>query len=251
MKKIVLLVFVFISANSFAQELNYYASAKAGLSMREQPNANAKVLEKIPYGSMLVTLSDTTKAIQITTEGFNGFWWKVKYNNKVGYIVSSYVLPFAPPKVGVKDMKQYFAQLSSAAGSPVVIKKGVAEMEGDASTLKKQLYKNGMEWHEMQGYENAAHLFIIPDITVENAFLILRLLQLYPDLISEKDPLPTKNGTIKKQYGDHTIKIDKDIWYENVGVLRELTIDCNEGAMTELKILRLDSQIIISWSSGV
>jgi hypothetical protein len=251
MKKIILIIFVFLSAKTFAQELDYYASAKAGLSMREKPNASATVLEKIPYGAKVVTLTDTSKAIQISTEGFNGWWWKVKYNNKIGYIVSSYVLPFAPPKAGIKDMKQYFGQLSSTAGSPVVVKKNVVEMEADASTLKKQLYKNGMEWHELQGYENAAHLFIIPDITVENAFLILRLLQQYPDLIGEKDALPTKNTVVKKQYGDHTIKVDKDIWYENIGVLRELTIDCNEGAMTELKIMRLDSQIIISWSSGV
>ena len=47
MKKIfVTLVITFFYSSGFPQ-FTYYAAAKAGLSMREQPNTSAKVLEKI------------------------------------------------------------------------------------------------------------------------------------------------------------------------------------------------------------
>ncbi len=108
MKKIIVtLVISFFYSFSFAQ-FTYYAAAKAGLSMREQPNTSAKVLEKIAYGEKLVTITDENQPVAIATEGFNAFWWKVKYNNKTGYIVNSYVLPMPPPKAGTKTVSDFF-----------------------------------------------------------------------------------------------------------------------------------------------
>src|SRR6478609_5441606 len=120
MKNIFLAVLLLFTASAFCQNYtyyspvngttnnyNYFAAAKAGLSMREQPNTNAKVLEKIPYGAKILTLTDTIKPVAILTEGFNGWWWKVQYNNKIGYVVSSYVLPVAPPKAGTKTLQDY------------------------------------------------------------------------------------------------------------------------------------------------
>ncbi len=253
MKNVLAVILFLFSVSAFAQNNTYvyYAAAKTGISMREKPNASAAILEKIPYGAKVTALTDTMQAIAIVTEGFNGWWWKVQYNNKTGYVVSSYLLPMAPPKAGTKSMKEYFAQLSSPAGSPVVIKKGNAETAGEGGTLKKQLYKNGMEWHENNGYEEAAAVYIIPDLSVEQAFLLLRIVGEFPDLISEKDPLPSKNNTIKKGGGEKTITVEKEMWSESTGVVNRIVINSTEGALTELQLFLLNNQVVISWSSGV
>ena len=86
MKKIIVTLVISFFFSCIFSQFTYYAAAKAGLSMREQPNTSAKVLEKIAYGEKLVTVAGTDPAVAIAAKGFNGFWWKVKYNNKTGYI---------------------------------------------------------------------------------------------------------------------------------------------------------------------
>ncbi len=258
MKKIfVTLVITFFYSSSFSQ-YTYYAAAKAGLSMREQPNTNARVLEKIAYGEKLITVADEGAQVAISTEGFNGFWWKVKYNNKTGYIVNSYVLPMPVPKAGTKTVSDYFAQVSTKAGSPLVIKRSDPALnETGEFTLTKQLFKNGMEWHHAQGYEFGSNLYMLPDFTIEQCFLLVRLLGQYPDLIGEKDAFPTKNSTIKNEFGDKAIEVEREKYdgpkdpAGKPGPVRKVKIVSAQGAITEFEIFTLDTQAVIFWSSGV
>lgn len=252
MKKIIVtLVISFFYSSSFSQ-FTYYAAAKAGLSMREQPNTSAKVLEKIAYGEKLVTIADEGAQVAISTEGFNGYWWKVKYNNKTGYIVNSYVLPMPPPKATVKKLSDYFAQVSTKAGNPVVIKKSEAALaEMGELSLTKQLFKNGMEWHSTQGYEYGSDLYLLPDFTIEQCFLLVRLIGQYPDVVAEKDPFPAKNTKIKNEIGDKSIEVERENYDGKPGPIKKIKIGAAQGAVTEFEIFMLDTQAVIFWTSGV
>jgi len=250
-KLIVLFLVLFFSTASFAQ-YPCYAAAKSGLSLREQPNTGAKILEKIPYGEKLVTVAGDTNPPAISTEGFSGSWWKVNYNNKTGYIVSSYVLPVPPPKTGTKTLSDYFSQVSSANGSPVVIKKTNPDLnEMGESTLTKQLYKNGMEWQKAEGYENGSEIYIIPDLTIEQCFLLLRLTGQYPDLIGDKDAFPYKNSTVKIEAGEKTIEVEREKYDGKNGPVKKIKIILTQGAYTEFEIFMMGTQVVILWSSGV
>jgi hypothetical protein len=250
-RMIVLAVVIFFSASCFSQQ-THYAAAKAGLSIREQPNTSAKVLDKIPYGEKLAIVPNTEQQVAIATEGFNGFWWKVKYKDKTGYIVSSYVLPIPVPKAGIKTLPDYFAQVSAPAGSPLVIKKSDQALnEMGESTLTKQLYKNGMEWHKAEGYENGSYLYIIPDLTVEQCFLLVRLIGQYPELIGEKDVFPAKRSVVKVDGGDKTIEVQRENYDGKPGPVNKIKIGLAQGAVTEFEIYLLDTQAIIFWTSGV
>lgn len=252
MKKIIVpLVITFFYSSGFSQ-FTYYAAAKAGLSMREQPNTSAKVLEKIAYGEKLITVADNDPVVAIATEGFNGFWWKVKYNNKTGYIVNSYVLSTPPPKAGVKTFNDYFSQVSTKAGSPLLIKKSEAALnEMGESTITKQLYKNGMEWQEEKGYENGSNLYLLPDFTIEQCFLLVRLLGQYPDLISEKNPFPAKNTNTKIEGGTKSIEVQREKYDAKPGPVQKIKIIVEQGAITEFEIFILGTQAVIFWTSGV
>ncbi|MBL7700986.1 MAG: SH3 domain-containing protein [Ferruginibacter sp.] len=250
-KNILLLAALFFCSNAFSQ-YTYYAAAKAGLSMREQPNANAKVLEKIAYGEKLLTVADNDPQAAIATEGFAGYWWKVKYNNKTGYVVNSYVLPLAPPKAGIKTLPDYFAQVSVKNGSPLIIKKSDAALnEMGEATLTKQLYKNGMEWHKAQGYEFGSDLYMLPDFTIEQCFLLVRLIGQYSGLISDKDAFPSKNTTVKNDGGEKITEIEREKYDSKPGPVKKIKITSTQGALTEFEIFMLDTQAVIFWSSGV
>ena len=237
MKKIVVAVVAMFFCSSAFSRFVYYAAAKAGLSMREQPNTSAKVLEKIAYGEKLVSVADTDPVVSIATEGFTGYWWKVKYNNKTGYIVNSYVLPMPPPKAGAKTIPDYFVQVSTKAGSPLMIKKSEAALnEMGESTLTKQLYKNGMEWHEEKGYENGSSLYLLPDFTIEQCFLLVRLLGQYTDLINDKDPFPVKNASTKIDGGTKTIEVQREKNDGRPGPVQKIKIIVEQGAITEFEI---------------
>jgi len=252
MKKIIItLVISFFYTSTFSQ-FTYYAAAKAGLSMREQPNTSAKVLEKIAYGEKLVTVADEGAQVAISSEGFNGYWWKVKYNNKTGYVVSSYTLPLPPPKATVKKLSDYFAQVSAKTGSPLIIKKSnTALAETGELSLTKQMYKNGMEWHSTQGYEYGSDLYLLPDFTIEQCFLLLRLVGQYPDVVAEKDPYPTKNTTSKNEIGERSVEVERDKYDGKPGPIKKIKIGATQGAVTELEIFMLDTQAVIFWTSGV
>ena len=62
MKKL-LLILLFVPIVSFGQ-MDYYVSAKGGLNVREAPNANAKKLSTLPYGTFVSIESRT--AIKLT-----------------------------------------------------------------------------------------------------------------------------------------------------------------------------------------
>jgi len=252
MKKIILSVATSLFCFVVFSQTVYYAAAKAGLSMREQPGTTAKILEKIAYGEKVIIVVNTDQPVAISTEGFNGFWWKVKYNNKVGYIVSSYVLPMPAPLAATKTLQDYFAQVSIAAGKPLVIKKTDAALnEMGESSLTKQLYKNGMEWHNASGYENGSDLYMIPDFTIEQCFLLVRLIGQYPDLIGDKDIFPVKNSMVKITGGEKTVAVERENYDGRPGPVDKIKIVTTQGAVTEFEIYLLDTQAIIFWSSGV
>src|SRR5688500_12321252 len=89
----VVIVMMVFSTPVFAQTNVQYVAIKTGLNMRDKPDANAKIVEKIPYGTKISLLDNNEEMFTIRTEGMLGYWRKVKYNNKTGYIIDSYLFP--------------------------------------------------------------------------------------------------------------------------------------------------------------
>lgn len=245
------LSFLCISLTAVSQPA-YFSATKAGLSLREQPATSAKALDKIPYGEKLMLSSDNGERVLVSSEGFSGVWLKVNYKGKTGYVASCYTLPLTPPKESVKTLKGYFAQVSSTAGSPLVVKRNDAAIaEMGESTLTKQLYKNGMELQKTEAYENSSELYLLPGFSIDQCFLLLRLMNMYPTLVGEKDPLPLKNSSSKGDGFTKTIEVEKEKNMGNPPPVKKIAIITEEGVITQLEIYMIDQQGIIYWASGV
>lgn len=252
MKRSIFCLLLLVSMRLAAQQYGtFYVAAKTGLSMRENPDAAAKVLDKIPYATKITIIQSDEELKSMVTEGITGYWQKVKYNNKSGYILDSYLFPWAPPKLAtVKEMKNYFAQTTTPFGAKLVVKSGsMTNITEGGWELHKQLYKNGGEWHQFLGYEYGSNTYFLPGFTLEQGFLLLRLIPEFKELFSEKDEFPSKTTTIKKGEVEYLIRVDK--WQEDSPFIQRIHIEFSPAASYIFDIYILDGQLVIFYGSGV
>lgn len=247
MKKVFLLPLLFSAINMAAQENALYVAAKNGLNIRDKPDVNAKVLDKIPYGTKISLQEAGEESKRISTEGLTGYWRKVTYNNKTGYIIDSYLFPMAPPKTTVRTMKEYLSQLSAPYSSVLTVKNGNEETGYQVS---KQLYKNGAEWHEFQGYEYGSATYFIPEFTMQQGFLLVRMIAEFSGAIGEKDEFPGKDKTYKKEDREYSIKVEKEMIGDTPWIKR-ISVEFEAGAIYDFEMYQIDNQLVIFYSSGV
>ena len=103
MKKL-LFFLLFVPIVSFGQ-MDYYVSAKGGLNVREAPEAKAKKVSTLSYGTFVsiesrtaikLTINDTDKRTGVNTQ-IEGEWVEIiSENNIAGYVFDGYLVPFKP-----------------------------------------------------------------------------------------------------------------------------------------------------------
>jgi uncharacterized protein YgiM (DUF1202 family) len=64
-------------------------NAKSGLKIRETPNLTSNIITTVPYYEYLKILDKTSNPDYI--DGVSGNWYKVEYQNTVGYAWSIYI----------------------------------------------------------------------------------------------------------------------------------------------------------------
>ncbi len=252
MKKFLLAALLFATGQLAAQSGNYYVAAKAGLSIRDKADVNGKVIDKIPYGTRITVMDDNQEPKTISTEGMTASWKKVKYNDKTGYIVGSYLFPWSPPKTTVKDMKGYFSQVSLPFGGKLTVKNGAMNnVEEGGWQITKQLYKNGAEWHGFLGLEYGSNTYFLPDFDLQQGFLLLRMIPEFKDVFGEKDLFPTQDKTIKKGQVEYSIKVFKEDLGGGNTRLRKISIEWADGASYLFEMYPIENQLVVFLSSGV
>jgi hypothetical protein len=255
MRKFFLLPLLIVSLGIAAQQSGtMYVAAKSGLSIREKPDAAAKVLDKIPYGTKITLIPDTIELKSLVTEGITGYWQKVKYNNKTGYILDSYLFPWPPPKLAtVKEMKNYFAQVTVPFGGKLVIKNGtIHNIEEDGWEISKQLYKNGAEWHQYFGYESASSAYFLPGFSMEQGFLLVRLIPEFKDVFGEKDEFPTENKTFKKGDVEYTLTVNKLVWEgQTHPEVEKIHVEFSPDASYFFDLQIVNGELVITFGGGV
>lgn len=252
MRKFILLLMIISSSVVVAQTESYYVAAKSGLSLREKPDASSKLLEKIPYSTKIAIIQTEEEWIPVSLEGINGYWRKVKYNNKTGYVADCYLFNQPPPKTTVKDLRGYFAQLSLPFGGKLVVKSGAMDNIEEAGwELHKQLYKNGAEWHRFMGYEYGSDTYFLPDFTLQQAFLLVRLIPEFKQVFGENDPFPQENKNFLKEEREYSIKVDKENYGGDFEWIKKISVEFEDGAIYNFELYQVDNQVVVFFGSGV
>lgn len=256
MKKFIFISLLFISFTAICQVSGtMYVAAKSGLNMREAAGTNSKVLENIPYGTTVEIIQADEEYKSQLIENMLGYWQKVKYKNKTGYILDVYLLPWTPPMQGmVKEMKDYIDQVTSPYGKKLIIKSNPNNQYEEASwIIEKQLYYNGAEWHQQTGYEYGSDTWFLPGFTIQQGFLLLRLIPEFKYAIGESDAFPATNKSIKRgEYEqEYKITVEKEDYGNGDAWYKKVSIEYEDGAFYELQMFLIDNQLVISFSSGV
>jgi hypothetical protein len=247
MRNLMLLALLCCSFSLFAQLNIGYVSIKAGANMRERPDVNATVLEKIPYAAKLELNDKEESPMPVKTEGFVGAWRKVNYNGKSGYIVDTYLLPQPPPKSGIKTIKEYLAQIADTFGNELTVKGGTEEIGWQ---LNKQLFKNGAEWHQYQGYEYGSFTYFLPGFSMQQAFLLVRMLPEFEEVAGIKDAFPRESKKIKKDDTEYSIKVESESYTAEPWIKR-IRIKFEKGAIYNFEMYEVDDHIVIFYGAGV
>lgn len=252
MKKIVLLSYCLAAAVvAVAQQKTVYNAYKSGLSIRDKPGAQGAVTGKIPYGEKLTLVNSFNDTVQVTNEGMSGYWNLVEYKGQKGYVVGIYLMEMAPPQPAVKTTAAYFTQLSQVAGAPVTTATGKDDEEMH-SRFKKQLYKNGCEIHEAHFYESGYNTYFIPGLTLQQGFILIRLIPEFKDVFAPGDSYPAGNKKIKISNpsggGEKEIKVFKD---EGSSIINKITVAYEDGAVYEFEMYELHGQLVITFGGGV
>lgn len=249
-KTAILLAILLIATLAIAQNKVVYNAYKPGLSMRDKPGSQATVLTKIPYGEKVTLVNSFNDTTTVSNEGMKGYWNLVEYKGQKGYVVGIYLLEIAPPKSTVKTMQEYFAQLSAVAGPAVTTATGKDDEEMH-SRYKKQLYKNGCEYHEVHFYEAGYNTYFIPGLTLQQGFIITRLIPEFKDVFGVADIYPSTNKKIKMTQpgeGEKEIKVSKD---EGGNWINKITVGYEQGAVYEFEMFEMHGQLVITFGGGV
>jgi hypothetical protein len=242
-----------VGAWAQSQTHTFYVAAQSGISLRAEPKTSATMLEKIPYGEKLNISYEAVDTNYVQADGIIGQWHKLTYKGKAGFIVDNFLMSAPPPKKEVKMLSEYLKQIAGGLGAPVKWSK--KRLKDEDIEIFKTIYKNGMEIHEFNGYESYSELTMLPEwYRMEDAFLLLRNLSSYKELIGKNDYFPLKNMEIKDSTGAviKTIKVETDGAPEPKSYnIRKITISGALGATEELTIEFLGGEMIISYSSYV
>lgn len=252
MKKIALIIFLTITISARAQwPGDFYVAAKGGLSLREKQDAGSKLLATIPYGTK-IKVSYTDETVNITLEGMEGGWAKTTYGGKTGYVVNIYLLPWPPPKATVKTLKQYLPQVSPVAGPAVNVKNGNPDLfEAGVSSMKKQIFKNGAEYHEEGFYESNNDNYFLPGFTMEQGFVLLRLIPEFSPVFGSNESYPGESRKVTKNQKEYTITVEKEKLSDTLDMITKIKVEYEDGAFYSFEMFQLGGQLVISFGGGV
>ncbi len=204
-----IIVLFFLPATGFCiadynvgDELNVLAPS--GLVLRETASPQGKKLGTVLLGETVTVLPEKFKKVAHTVvefKGYNirGFWVKVRHGNREGYVFDGYLSRYkAPGSIESKGAQadfsfaeQYLLAHTERRGERIKLPK-----IGDNYERYKQVFKNKAEVEVNIEGPDFYQITFEPGLTLEEAYLIGRLLWL-----EGKETLSIQNGTISAGTG--------------------------------------------------
>ncbi|MBK7790790.1 MAG: SH3 domain-containing protein [Saprospiraceae bacterium] len=184
------LVFSILFLNLVNAE-TFYCWSLSGLNMREQATVNGKIIDKIPYGQKVEIPSmdqdfnsyhedsflpgineDGSSDVKIT-----GYWFKVDYNGKSGYVFSGYLSRF-PAFIMQKTTDNGLCESSEEyLNRNFKVLNVIAKAEDSTSYgihYKTKMYEPGIMIIDNSEEKGIAMTFVFANMTMNEALLFVK-----------------------------------------------------------------------------
>ncbi|MEQ9167726.1 MAG: SH3 domain-containing protein, partial [Fulvivirga sp.] len=86
---IAFITIILIKTTCFSQDLGTMIAANSGVYVRTHPSQDSEKLCSIKFGEMVEIMNEGRK--EGIVDGMKGNWWKVKYNDCIGYVFDAYL----------------------------------------------------------------------------------------------------------------------------------------------------------------
>ncbi len=235
-----------------------YSSLAGGLSVREKPDAGAPVIGRIDYGApveMPPVPSDPAalpqnSSVPVTLGGMATYWVQAQVGGKTGYVIDAYVSDYPPPPAGTQDLKEWAGAMSKTYGAAFVSRSATKTFYQDGMDIYRQLYTNGVVFSEATGYEYICTSLQLPNTTVLKVLNCLRGLKDFKEIFKTDTPLQKGTYTVSDAALPEGYQ-----WvttYDPQGsFLQSVSISWSEGSFNTITITQLETEVVVSYSSGV
>lgn len=193
---IILLIAVFdisvlmASVNYQMDDIRYNWS-KLDLELKKEPKEKSQTIDIIPFSTEIQLLSVTGKHAELEIRGtkdvdlksrtnlyLRGYWVKIKYNSKEGYVMDCFLSKYPPPKLKegipgcelVEDFDRYFDRNFELLD--------IEEESGDIKTdffKRVKFYEKGIVFEDRRNTGWFNQIIIIPNSDIKQGILFFLL----------------------------------------------------------------------------
>lgn len=222
--------------NEFSTQnpLYLYVAAFTGLNLRSEPSTSGSVLGRIEYGNYVELIEST--GISFESNGFQGEWIEVTYEDQKGFLFDGFLLPVEAPGFNPNaTLPEYFNEqlypidheiyqkninnTGNEQADWVTINEEDFEIQEESDYKRsRREFAGGFIFYEEIGWEYHAYKGFFPDMTLQQGFLMARAM--YPKFYSGEDcfldlstlPYPRENQSVNKDdiMCEYDIEVGKD-----------------------------------------
>lgn len=231
-----------------------YVLAPSGLKLRSTPDGD-NVLTNVPYGTKVKPLENRNTSTPVkVVDGITGYWAKVSFGGKTGYVFDGYLSFMPAPAAEVKNLLDYCTKafkketdklLTSFSGC-------FGPDSDDMGSSHVQLFslnKRRVVYTEYSGYESFQETIVIDNISMEEAFALCQ--RIYKTEIEEELKMPKQpkdsNDGYAAEYGEIRPE-DYKTFRKNKGKCYMLTFEY--GCFEELRVTYENNKLCISKGGG-
>ena len=197
-----------------------YIASFNGLNLRSEPSTSGSILRQIEYGNYVELLEST--GIPFETNGFQGEWIEVIYEDQKGFLFDGFLLPVEAPGFNpAAKLPEYFNEQlypidyeiyqkninntgNELADWATISEEDFEIQEESDYKRSRREFAGGFIFYEEIGWEYHAYKGFFPDMTLQQGFLMARAM--YPQFYSGEDCFldlstllyPRENQTIDK-----------------------------------------------------
>lgn len=226
MKKLIVILVSAIGLNAFAQDSSKHMNVLAvnGLNMRSQPDANARVVTKVPFGKQVEILERTNIDLQLGW--IKDHWFKVSFRGREGYIFGGYLIELpAPTEVSetaslTELLSGYCASTLNQDGETITATE--KSRSGDTLFYSLQKFDAGIELELEKQNDRRTSKLLLP-ISVPQTYVLLEALlkmSKHASLLDELRFVKGKDGQLTRISNDEGTIVVRSLSEE----LTELTI---------------------------
>ena len=120
--------------------------------------------------------------------------------------------------------------------------------------IKQTVLQNGASYQEFLAYEYGSTHYFLPGFTLQQRFLLCRLIPEFKEIFGEKDEFPAASKKFKKGELEYEIELRKKVdepEYSGPFTIEKIRMGFADGADYQFQMYIIENQLVISFSAGV